>query len=509
MVQKNKIFLVIWGTFFLFLLLQYHIVYLYYDDFGFFSLSYGYDANIPGTKMDWRSILDYFIHSYTQVSGRLSVIILYILLGWLGGLNIVRVFLPVTILLIYLLIYRTIVAQKSDSRTQYFTLVFLCFSYGLFGIQIYNTGFYWFAATYVYIVPVAFFMIFDQLYQNNKIFAPIVSFFLCLFSELMVAMSLIYTTINIGNQIIHKRKVEKNHWFSLLTSLVATSIMLMSPASRGRMTNDSNISFYNMNLYEKIVRNGNLIINHFFFLTGNVFVWFVLIVSLLMTIKMIIEKKFRIFYISLGISTVIIMYLFSIEKIKNNIEHYMLFFLLYFICVFVGLFIYFMNSDFHMATLVVGATSTVGVLLIVPEIPIRTFIPCMFMFIMFGGRILTDFLYTKQAMFIYILLIPFIMINTQNLHQVYKGYQSNVEVLEYNDFKLTEANRQLEYGYDIQKVELYKIPQPIFAGPQVYNDGVTYMKFWIDQYYELPYTTEYIYYDYPSKENAVSFCLVK
>ena len=156
-----------------------------------------------------------------------------------------------------------------------------------------------------------------------------------------------------------------------------------------------------------------------------------------MTIKMIIEKKFRIFYISLGISTVIIMYLFSIEKIKNNIEHYMLFFLLYFICVFVGLFIYFMNSDFHMATLVVGAASTVGVLLIVPEIPIRTFIPCMFMFIMFGGRILTDFLYTKQAMFIYILLIPFIMINTQNITikpkltvvKIYTLFAVNLEII--------------------------------------------------------------------------------
>ncbi len=131
------------------------------------------------------------------------------------------------------------------------------------------------------------------------------------------------------------------------------------------------------------------------------------------------------------------------------------------------------------------------------------------MFILFGGKILTEYLNAGRDVLVYILMIPFIIVNSQNLQQIYKGYQSNVEILEYNAFKLTEASEQLKNGQNIQIVELYKIPQPIFAGPQVYSNEVAYMKFWIDQYYELPYTIEYIYYDYPSKENAISICHVK
>lgn len=507
--KKNKIFFIIWGIFLLFLLAQYHLVYLYYDDFGFFSLTYGYDAEISGTKMNWNAIWDYIIHSYTLVSGRISVILAYTLLGWLGGLNTVRILLPITILLIFLHIYLIIVDQKSNNKIQYFSLIFLCFSYGLFGIQICNTGLYWFAATYVYVIPVVFFLIFDRLYQYNKTSAPIVSFFLCLFSELMVSMSLSYIILNIGNNILRKENVGKNRWLSLFTSIAAMFIMLMSPASRGRMSNGANISFYNMNLYEKIVRNSNIIINHFFFRISSAFVWFVLIICMLMAATMIKKNKFKIFYIFYSICTSVIMYLFATERIKSNIEIHVFLFLFYFIFLFIGLFIYFINWDFHIASIVAGTSATIGILLIVPEIPIRTFIPCIFMFILFGGKILTEYLNAGRGVLVYILMIPFIIVNSQNLQQIYKGYQSNVEILEYNAFKLTEASEQLKNGQNIQIVELYKIPQPIFAGPQVYSNEVAYMKFWIDQYYELPYTIEYIYYDYPSKENAISICHVK
>lgn len=509
MVQKNKISIIVWCTFLLFLLSQYQLIYLYFDDFGLFSLSYGYDANIPGSKITFKALIDYAIHSYQYVNGRISAILVYVLLGWLGGLNIVRIFLPLTILFIYLNIYSLVINQKANKKAHYLSLAFLCFSYGLFGIQICNYGLYWFSAACVYVLPIAVFMVFDRLYQNNKIFAPLASFFLCLFSEQMAAMTMAYIGFDMGYKIFHREKGLKSHWFSLYTSVTAAFIMLMSPASRKRMINDANISFYNMNLYNKIAKNSIKVINNFFFRTGNIFVWFILAICILMAVQMILKNKFKLFYIFLIICTSIIMYLLTAGKIENNIETHVFLFLLYFICMFIGLFIYFINQDFHMATIVVGAAATIGILLIVPELPARTLIPCMFMFIIFGGRILTDYMDTKLETLIGMLMIPFILLNIQNLHQIYIGYQSNVEILEYNHFKLTEASEQLKCGHDITTVELYKIPQPTYAGQQVYSEKVSFMKFWIDQYYELPYTIEYIYYDYPSKENAIQICFVK
>lgn len=81
---------------FLFLLLQYQMIFLYYDDYGYQSLSYGgaLDDNIQPTLI--KSIL-YTLKSYQSVNGRVFTNFLLACSASLGGISTMRVMIPGTV----------------------------------------------------------------------------------------------------------------------------------------------------------------------------------------------------------------------------------------------------------------------------------------------------------------------------------------------------------------------------------------------------------------------------
>ena len=94
----------IFGIFFIYLLAQYQLVYLYFDDFGYCSLSYGYDAGIMGNNITFKSMLDWLIHSYSSVNGRIFTNLIYAVTAWIGGIELMRIFFPTCITGIFYLI---------------------------------------------------------------------------------------------------------------------------------------------------------------------------------------------------------------------------------------------------------------------------------------------------------------------------------------------------------------------------------------------------------------------
>ena len=76
---KNIINIGIWAAFFCFLILQYRKVFLYYDDYGYMSMSYGWAPAdwVFGNSMLF--IFRYMYRPYFQVNGRLYTNFLLIL----------------------------------------------------------------------------------------------------------------------------------------------------------------------------------------------------------------------------------------------------------------------------------------------------------------------------------------------------------------------------------------------------------------------------------------------
>lgn len=55
-----------------------------------------------------------------------------------------------------------------------------------------------------------------------------------------------------------------------------------------------------------------------------------------------------------------------------------------------------------------------------------------------------------------------------------------------NHYMLAEAGKSYKAGYEIEKVELYKLYDDRFATNMPYQEGYEYIEGWMKNYYELP-----------------------
>ena len=501
---------ILWFFFFLFLLIQYRYVYLYYDDFGYCSLSYGYNAEIDGTAMGLPDIFRYLFHSYFQVNGRIFTNFLLVVAAWSGGLEAMRIILPLCILAVYWMIYQLIKRPEMKSGTKIVITIYLCFSYGTFSLSVCRYGLYWFAAAFGYVVPMLLFLLFCNIYRNGGKILPVIAFILCISSEQIVAMVIMYIMVNNILLFLSTKNLDTIYIITTLSAIVSSLLMISSPASQGRMISENNIEFYNRSFCDKIFYNSDKIVKLFFEETGIVFGLMLLFYFLFLSIQLTkYGERFKVVHILWGLCTFLVIFLFlgnlSSPGITLEEKTHLLF--LYFIFSFGEIFLYYYINDHNKIGLVIAAVSSIGILLFVPEIPIRTFIPFIFMCILLMADIISE----KKDILIFIccLMTPYALISFVNLKRIYNGYKKNSIVLDYNHCKLKEAGDKLKNGETVNVVELYKMIDESYAGQQVYDINVSYMKFWIDEYYSLPYDVEYVYYDYPTGNNPVSICHVK
>lgn len=505
------------------LFIQYQYVYLYYDDFGYCSLSYGYDAGIEGSNMSLSNVIDYVFNSYSHVNGRIFTNLCFTLSAWLGGLTAMRLIMPACCTFIYLLIYRFIcddlnthIGSSSSQYDNAIIALFLCLSHGLFTISICNYGLYWFAAAYGYIIPFLLFLFWATKNRYAKWYSPIIAFFLCISSEQAVAMTLVFIFYQIIIMLLSKVQINKLHFLSLFAACFGTLLMLLSPASRSRLTN--NTWFYEKNLLDKIIYNSNVIINNFFnYLGSGIVILFLLVIWISSIILFVKYKNIinRILQIVVNISTMIIAFIFFYDKkylLNSQYETISILFI-YFIIAFVELFILYLKLDLSKAVWPLVCAASVGMLLIVPELPLRTFIPFIFLVILIGGDYLALILKVRSPRkllkysFILICFIPYILFTSQNLYTIHQGYKGNSFVMEYNDCMLNEASDKIKSGLEVNSIKLYRLIDDTYAGQQVYHSGIIYMQYWIDEFYSLPFKTEFIFYDYPTGDNPVSICV--
>lgn len=505
------------------LFIQYQYVYLYYDDFGYCSLSYGYNAGIEGSNMSLFNVIDYVFNSYFYVNGRIFTNLCLTLSAWLGGLDAMRLIMPTCCLLIYSFIYKFICndlkSRAGSSGSQYNKVIvalYLCFSHGLFTINVCNYGLYWFAAAYGYVIPFLLFLFWAAEDRYKKWYSPILTFFLCISSEQAIAMTLVFIFYQIIIKLLFKVKINKSLFLSLFTACLGTLLMLLSPASRSRLTN--NTWFTEKNLLEKIIYNSNIIINNFFNYLGRGIVVLFLLIIMISSILLFREYKNivnRMLQIAISISTIIIMFMYFGGKnylLNSQYESINILFL-YFILAFIEIFALYLKLDPSKAVWPLACAASIGILLIVPELPLRTFIPFIFLIILIGADFLAQII-SKQSSYrllkcscLLTCFILYILFTSRNLYIIHQGYKGNSFIMEYNNRVLEETAEQIKAGHEVNSVKLYRLINDTYAGQQVYHAGIIYMQYWIDEFYSLPFKTEFVFYDYPSEDNPVSICV--
>mgnify|MGYP007010179395 FL=1 len=156
-------------AFYVFLIMQFGKVFVYYDDFGYLSLSYGNTVpDVIGSNYTLSQLLSFMGKHYFYSNGRLFYLFLFSFLNMIGGLAAVQVFMATSVLAILMLVHYVVMRHiKPAGWRPVFLAAFICLLYGTIGILIQRLGTYWYAASFLYVVPTVTFLVLAVLYYET------------------------------------------------------------------------------------------------------------------------------------------------------------------------------------------------------------------------------------------------------------------------------------------------------------------------------------------------------
>ena len=146
---------------------------------------------------------------------------------------------------------------------------------------------------------------------------------------------------------------------------------------------------------------------------------------------------------------------------------------------------------------------------LMPEAPMRIYIPFLFLLTMVCGYLYVQVAGKMERLLVFSALVLFSLSAVENAKMIYQGYCENAKILTINHSKLLEAADQIAAGVEVKAVDLYRVKDSQYSGQQPYSNGLSYMLFWYDNYYNLPYKTQYNYGEYPTGEGKIEIKIVE
>ncbi|MEI3182285.1 MAG: hypothetical protein V8S98_02430 [Lachnospiraceae bacterium] len=123
---------------------------------------------------------------------------------------------------------------------------------------------------------------------------------------------------------------------------------------------------------------------------------------------------------------------------------------------FVYGFWYFMIRDHRMAFVLVSMYSAVGIMFLMPEAPMRIYIPFLFLLTMVCGYLYVQVAGKMERLLVFSALVLFSLNAVENAKMIYQGYCENAKILTINHSKLLEAADQIAAGVEVKAVDLYR-----------------------------------------------------
>lgn len=495
----------LWGTFLIFLFLQYQNVFLYYDDYGYMSMTYGYDLKNSGASNVLYNIVDYMWHSYFYVNGRIFTNFLLIISANLGGIKFMRIVLPVVITFIYFLEVK-IICQKISKKNEIIVTLFVLISYGVIPLSVCNYGVYWFAAAYGYIIPILLLVVLIYYYnaegKRYSIIRYVVTFLLCISSEQAVVMTITWILGNMAYEYIKKHQIEKRNIFLFVDSILGAILLICSPASRSRLTTSDT---YGESIIKKIFYYTGRTISQIHVL-GNLLQYTLFLLPLIICIIKIYKRNSKRHLISVMYIIFMIIYntLYNLGIYKFPDLADILVWLIFFSLFFVYVFLHIIKINYQIAIVTVAMFSSIGIMFIMPEAPLRTFIPFLLLLPMMCAPVFLS-IETKSAKMITLSILTIGSIfSLINLKSIFCGYKQNSKIMTINESRMLEVSDKIRAGESISQIHLYKAKNNEYCGQQPYFDGISYMLFWYDNYYSLPYSIKYVFREYPIGEEEIT-----
>jgi len=517
--KRNILIVTIFSVMFLFLQMQFHEVMVYFDDYGYYSLSYGVSAAHGGNEFTFGELISYLKVHYFDVNGRLPGYLLWLSLYLIGGLTLVQVVAASIVSIILVILWKFI-----DSKDHaVLSAVLVCAFYGLISIEMHKQGTYWFAAFFQYIAPVATIVLFVHLYFKYRTCELNISkkviliglVFLSAYSQeqlsvtvtFMVCLILVYELINKNAKLFHV--------ILLITAAIGVCALLLSPSSQNRAAS-SGYSFL-----ETIIYSTYKTIRTFFADDNGVFVILLHLAVLSFSLDLYSKDSgiFKLFDFASIAFAVISILIYVLRPVLGLLGEFTL--NRYYVLIVVGvpsvaviaiqiMRYYWLQKQEKNLLLFMTAVGSVGCLCFVPEVPARLFISgWMMLFPLLFDAVISfanHLKISKLKMSLYcipVIAVAITVLAVINAGQIYYGYALNGEAYRYNDNQLNAVLEKENAGHSVEKVSLKTMPVPECAAIVVYDKEVTYVKSWMRRYYNYTSNPSF-YYNASGVENVLS-----
>ena len=499
--------------FFAFLLIQYSKVFIYYDDFGYLSLSYGNGVMMPdvhGSEFNLKQLAEFMRQHYLYVNGRILYAALFPLLYMVGGLTLVRFLMSASVNMALILTYRIVMKYTTLKGWKPFILaVYICLLYGTIEIFVQRHSTYWFAASFLYVVPVTTFLALATSYYgtieeivsvNKKAICLILAYLASFSQEQWLVASISYIVMIIIFKIYKHYRISSFDFGMLVAAVAGALPILTSPAVKSRMANHPD--YIENSFIEKILSSIVEIINVFFTSFNRIYILLLLSMLMLFATHMLLNSKrnwvFNFIYLIFSIGTLIYqLSRWNVFKIPSSLMAWVLF--TYMVITAIQLIRWYYNENqVFLGMVFIASTLTLACLVVVPEFPSRVLIPFIFLSFISLGFIFSKVLLLRKKTIGVSLILGLLSVGSiYNMSSIYNGYKINYGILVYNDGIIRNLLSQIHSGHNIPVIYLYRNPEPRCSGEMVYEEEFSFMIRFIQEYYELPSNVELRYETYP------------
>lgn len=493
----------------LFLLLQFSHVMVYFDDYGYYSLSYGMETAAGGHTYTFSQLWSFLKAHYFDVNGRIPGYVLWLSLYCIGGLPLVQISAAGIVTLILVLLWKFI-GQKEHPIG---AAILVCAFYGLFSINLQRQGTYWFAAFFQYVAPVAPLIGFLILYFKGRAtgfswkqqLALLGLVVLSAYSQEQLSVTVTFMMCLLVLFELVDKRLKPYHGLWVLVAAACVAALLLSPSSQDRAAG-SGYTFM-----EQLVYSTYRTITSFFAADLQLLIVLLYLAVLGFSVSMYVSDKGFLKFLDVcsGLLSVGSIGLYCCAPALEALGALTL--NRYYLVIAVGvpavslvaiqvMRYYWKSGSSARLLLFMTAVGSVGCLCMVPEVPARLLIPSWLLLF----PLLADGLFLSAAgiqkhsaglakPYLALMCSLIALCSASNALWIYNGYADNLEAYEYNNAQLTAAAQLEADGVAVEKLYLRTMPNPDCAAALPYHAEVTYMKHWMKYFYEFE-TVPDLYY---------------
>lgn len=501
---------------------QFSTVMIYYDDYGYYSLTYGAVGH-RGDIYSLSELISFLKNHYMHVNGRILYFFIWLLLYEFGKLKLVQFAAALSVSGIIFLIWKIII---SNHRAEPISAMFLiCDCYWLIGITMHRQGTYWFAAFWNYVLPLLPFLLFCLLYFQKYIQQKSIAIqlfltlliFTAAFSQEQIGVAVVGFTLMIGIWEYVKKNFNRWNIGYILAAMIGSSIVLMSPGiqQRGAQKAMTELPFI-----QQIACNIKALITLFFNPSNRLFLIALFISCTLISLFMQKQEISKVWKaldctfaaVCLGLVGV---YMHT-NLISNAFQQPVATIIIGFGILIVGIIIqvsrfYASRKEYGHLIIFYTAIIAIACLVVVSELPMRLMIfPTFLLFVLVvDGFEIIRFMGVNRRVSLISICIVMCLVAWKNGHNIYLGYSLNKSIHTSNDHMLRDASQKIKDGERISEIRLQKVSDILYCCDMPYISGFEIMVPWIRNYYDLPSEVELRYLDIsPEQEvgNTMDTC---